>query len=66
MRALPICLLAVMLSGCSVLSRSPVEPVQSTATPLKLSRQNPKASVLLPRLNSILMQKHYWVKPSVT
>ena len=33
MRALPICLLAIMLSGCSVLSRSPVEPVQNTATP---------------------------------
>ncbi|MCJ8605708.1 Rcs stress response system protein RcsF, partial [Klebsiella pneumoniae] len=26
MRALPICLLALMLSGCSMLSRSPVEP----------------------------------------
>ncbi|MGP4872953.1 Rcs stress response system protein RcsF, partial [Klebsiella pneumoniae] len=25
MRALPICLLALMLSGCSMLSRSPVE-----------------------------------------
>lgn len=33
MRALPICLLALMLSGCSMLSRSPAEPVQSTATP---------------------------------
>ena len=33
MRALPICLLALMLSGCSMLSRSPVEPVQSTVTP---------------------------------
>ncbi|MBK2847987.1 Rcs stress response system protein RcsF, partial [Escherichia coli] len=33
MRALPICLLALMLSGCSMLSRSPVEPAQSTATP---------------------------------
>ncbi|MGB3253491.1 Rcs stress response system protein RcsF [Buttiauxella gaviniae] len=32
MRALPICLLAVMLSGCTMLSRSPVEPVKSTAT----------------------------------
>ncbi|MBS0848570.1 Rcs stress response system protein RcsF [Citrobacter sp. JGM124] len=31
MRALPICLLAVMLSGCSVLSRSPVDPVQVTS-----------------------------------
>ncbi|MDC7207424.1 Rcs stress response system protein RcsF, partial [Escherichia coli] len=25
MRALPICLVALMLSGCSMLSRSPVE-----------------------------------------
>ena len=33
MRALPICLLALTLSGCNLLSRSPVEPVQSTATP---------------------------------
>lgn len=32
MRALPICLLAVMLSGCTMLSRSPVEPIKSTAT----------------------------------
>ena len=32
MRALPICLVAVMLSGCTMLSRSPVEPVKSTAT----------------------------------
>ncbi|WP_076735269.1 Rcs stress response system protein RcsF, partial [Cronobacter sakazakii] len=31
----PICLLAFILSGCSVLSRSPVEPVQSTASPQK-------------------------------
>nr|WP_318382867.1 Rcs stress response system protein RcsF [uncultured Enterobacter sp.] len=31
MRALPICLLALMLSGCSLLSRSPAEPVKSTA-----------------------------------
>ncbi|EJQ2008027.1 Rcs stress response system protein RcsF [Cronobacter sakazakii] len=35
MRALPICFLAFILSGCSVLSRSPVEPVQSTASPQK-------------------------------
>lgn len=32
MRALPICLVALTLSGCSMLSRSPVEPVKSTAT----------------------------------
>lgn len=44
MRALPICLLAVMLSGCSMLSRSPVEPVQSTATPVKAESAKPKAA----------------------
>ncbi|MFX4316120.1 Rcs stress response system protein RcsF, partial [Enterobacter sp. 63] len=43
MRALPICLLALMLSGCSMLSRSPVEPVQSTATPPKAEPAKPKA-----------------------
>ncbi|KNC88711.1 Rcs stress response system protein RcsF [Trabulsiella odontotermitis] len=43
MRALPICLLALMLSGCSMLSRSPVEPVQSTATPPKTETVKPKA-----------------------
>lgn len=44
MRALPICLLALMLSGCSMLSRSPVEPVQSTATaPAKTEPAKPKA-----------------------
>ena len=43
MRALPICLLALMLSGCSMLSRSPVEPVQSTATPPKAEPEKPKA-----------------------
>lgn len=31
MRALPICLLAFVLGGCSALSRSPVEPAQNTA-----------------------------------
>ena len=41
MRALPICLLALMLSGCSMLSRSPVEPVQSTATPPKAEPAKP-------------------------
>ena len=39
MRALPDCLLALMLSGCSMLSRSPVEPVQSTVTPPAKSEQ---------------------------
>ncbi|HAZ54119.1 MAG TPA: Rcs stress response system protein RcsF [Franconibacter helveticus] len=41
MRALPICLLALMLSGCSMLSRSPVEPAKSTPTtpPAETPRQ---------------------------
>lgn len=43
MRALPICLLALMLSGCSMLSRSPVEPVKSTAIPPKVEPAKPKA-----------------------
>ncbi|HKN03958.1 MAG TPA: Rcs stress response system protein RcsF [Buttiauxella sp.] len=43
MRALPICLFAVMLSGCTMLSRSPVEPIQSTATPPKPEPAKPKA-----------------------
>ncbi|MCT4705106.1 Rcs stress response system protein RcsF [Enterobacteriaceae bacterium H11S18] len=43
MRALPICLVAVLLSGCSALDRSPVEPVQSTATPAKVEPAKPKA-----------------------
>ncbi|MBU4681795.1 MULTISPECIES: Rcs stress response system protein RcsF [Cedecea] len=43
MRALPICLLAFMLSGCSMLSRSPVEPVQSTAATPKTETEKPKA-----------------------
>jgi RcsF protein len=42
MRALPICLLALMLSGCSILSRSPVEPTQSTATAPKTEPTRPK------------------------
>ncbi|WP_312778171.1 Rcs stress response system protein RcsF [Pseudescherichia sp.] len=45
MRALPICLLALMLSGCSMLSRSPVEPVQSNAaTPSKAEPVKAKVS----------------------
>ncbi|ELY5816358.1 Rcs stress response system protein RcsF [Cronobacter turicensis] len=43
MRALPICLLAFILSGCSVLNRSPVEPVQSTASPQKSEPVRQKA-----------------------
>ena len=48
MRALPICLLALMLGGCSMLSRSPVEPVQSTATPPKAEPEKPKAPRAVP------------------
>lgn len=45
MRALPICLLALMLSGCSMLSKSPVEPAQSTATPpVKSEPSKPRAT----------------------
>ncbi len=43
MRALPICLLALTLSGCSLLSRSPVEPVQSTSAPVQPEPVRPKA-----------------------
>jgi len=42
MRALPICLLAVLLTGCSALNRSPVEPVQSAATPVQAPPEKPK------------------------
>ncbi|SFT99807.1 RcsF protein [Kosakonia arachidis] len=42
MRALPICLLALMLSGCSLLSRSPVEPAQSSAVTPKPEPVKPK------------------------
>lgn len=48
MRALPVCLLALMLSGCSLLSRSPVEPNQSNA---RSTRAEPKTST--PRLASV-------------
>ncbi|MEJ8325322.1 Rcs stress response system protein RcsF [Kosakonia sacchari] len=44
MRALPICLLALMLSGCSLLSRSPVEPVKSTAAAPKAEPEKPKVT----------------------
>lgn len=43
MRALPICLLALMVSGCSMISRSPVEPVKSTAAPAKVEPPKPQA-----------------------
>lgn len=42
MRVLPICLVALILSGCSMLSRSPVEPVQSTAPQPKTEPAKPK------------------------
>ncbi|MDP1299192.1 Rcs stress response system protein RcsF, partial [Klebsiella quasipneumoniae] len=45
MRDLPVCLIALMLSGCSILSISPVEPVQSTATPpFKSEPTKPRAT----------------------
>lgn len=43
MRALPICLLALMLSGCSMLSRSPVEPAKGTTTTTRTEPEKPKA-----------------------
>ena len=43
MRALPICLLALMASGCSMISRSPVEPIKSTAAPVKVEPAKPHA-----------------------
>lgn len=43
MRALPICLVALMLSSCSMLSKSPVKPVQSTAPQPKAKPAKPKA-----------------------
>ena len=43
MRALPICLLALMLSGCSMLSRSPVEPAKGTTTTPRTEPEKPKA-----------------------
>ncbi|BDH47012.1 outer membrane lipoprotein RcsF [Salmonella enterica subsp. enterica serovar Choleraesuis] len=49
MRALPICFLALMLSGCSLLSRSPVEQTQSNAQP---ARTEP-ATTSAPRMNSV-------------
>lgn len=48
MRALPICLLALTLSGCSLLSRSPVEPVQSTSAPVQPEPVRPKATRAAP------------------
>lgn len=48
MRALPICLLALAVSGCSMLDRSPVEPVKSTATPAKTEQTRPRAPAAAP------------------
>jgi len=42
MRALPICILALMLIGCSMLCRSTVVPVKSTATQQKVEPAKPK------------------------
>lgn len=48
MRALPICLLALALSGCSMLDRSPVEPARSTTAPAKTEPTRPRASAPAP------------------
>ena len=69
MRALPICLLALMLSGCSMLSRSPVEPAQSTATPpVKSEPSKPRATRPAPvritpmRQSWLVNRSAIWVK----
>ncbi|MTH45209.1 Rcs stress response system protein RcsF [Intestinirhabdus alba] len=43
MRALPICLLALMLSGCTLLSRSPAEPAKDTVITPKVEPEKTKA-----------------------
>ncbi|MBK0079683.1 MULTISPECIES: Rcs stress response system protein RcsF [Kosakonia] len=48
MRAFPICLLALTLSGCSLLSRSPVEPVQNSAAEPKAEPQKAKVARAAP------------------
>ncbi|MEY8710980.1 colanic acid biosynthesis protein RcsF [Mangrovibacter phragmitis] len=50
MRALPVCLIALasLLSGCSLLNRPPVEPVESTVTPPKTEHTQPKVSHAAP------------------
>ncbi|WP_226571812.1 Rcs stress response system protein RcsF [Mangrovibacter yixingensis] len=50
MRALPVCLIALAstLSGCSLLNRSPVEPVESTVTPPKTEHTQPKVTHTAP------------------
>ncbi len=48
MRAFPICLLALTLSGCSLLSRSPVEPVQNNAAEPKAEPQKAKVARAAP------------------
>ncbi len=52
MRALPICLVALMLSGCSMLSRSPVEPVQKHCTPAESGACKPKAPRATPLIST--------------
>lgn len=48
MRALPICLLALTVSGCSLLSRSPVDPAQSSAAPAQAAAVKPNVSYAPP------------------
>lgn len=48
MRALPICLIALMLGGCSMLNRSPVEPVQSTVSTPKTETVKPQPARATP------------------
>lgn len=48
MRALPICFLALMMSGCSMLNRSPVEPEHATVAPTKIEPAKPKVSRPVP------------------
>lgn len=62
MRALPVCLLALMLSGCSMLSRSPLsllkapQPRQS-----RRKRLNQKSHV--PRRSESIPMPPRWLKP---
>lgn len=48
MRALPICVLALALGGCSMLSRSPLPSTQSNAQPARVETGNSSASRLAP------------------
>lgn len=44
MRALPVCLLALMLSGCSMLSRSPLNLFKALQPPVKSEPSKPRAT----------------------